>query len=219
MPDKPSGPAASASAPNGGTHGAKTAGEAYAERLNTLQSKKWKKWLNVQAPYRANLRRYRLGRTLDVGCGNGRNLAALGRGSVGVDHNPHLVRTTRELGLEAYTTDEFFADASLSAPGAFDAILASHLIEHLRYDEALDVMRQYLPCVRPGGRILLITPQERGHASDPTHVAFSDFAVLRRLTADLGLDTTRERSFPFPRLLGKLFIYNEFNLEATVPVA
>ncbi|SDP04776.1 Methyltransferase domain-containing protein [Nakamurella panacisegetis] len=205
------------SAAGPGGFGEKTAGEAYAERLNTLQSKKWKKWLNVQAPYRANLRRYRLGRTLDVGCGNGRNLAALGAGSVGVDHNPHLVRAAREIGLEAYTSDEFFADPALSAAGAFDAILASHLIEHLRYDEAVEVMRSYLPCVRPGGRVLLITPQERGHASDPTHVAFSDFAVLRRLAVELGLQPVRSRSFPFPRALGKVFIYNEFNVEAIVP--
>ena len=197
----------------------RTAGEAYAERLNTLQSKKWKKWLNVQAPYRANLRRYRLGRTLDVGCGNGRNLAAMEAGSVGVDHNPHLVQSARDIGLEAYTSDEFFADAKLSAPGAFDAILASHLVEHLQYNEAVDVLRMYLPCVRPGGRVLLITPQERGHASDPTHVAFSDFAVLERLAVELGLKPTRKRSFPFPRFLGKLFIYNEFNVESTVPAA
>src|SRR4051794_16936807 len=54
-----------------------TAGHEYADRLNALQGKKWKKWLNVQAPYRANLRRYKLGRTLDIGCGNGRNLGAL----------------------------------------------------------------------------------------------------------------------------------------------
>lgn len=194
-----------------------TAGEAYAERLNKLQSKKWKKWLNVQAPYRANLRRYRLGRTLDVGCGNGRNLGALAAGSVGVDHNQHLVQSTRDLGLEAYTADEFFADPKLSAPAGFDAILAAHLIEHLQYDEAVEVIRSYLPFVRPGGQVVLITPQERGYASDPTHVVFTDFAALRRLSTDLGLVTSRQYSFPFPRSAGKLFIYNEFNHMALVP--
>jgi len=44
----------------------------------------------VQAPYRRNLRRLVGDRAvLDVGCGIGRNLANLGPGSVGVDHNAH----------------------------------------------------------------------------------------------------------------------------------
>lgn len=214
----PADPMGDSSGPASPAHRApSTAGEAYAERLNKLQSTRWKKWLNVQAPYRANLRRYRLGRTLDVGCGNGRNLGALAEGSVGVDHNPHLVRTTRELGLEAYTSEEFFADPTLSRPGGFDAILAAHLIEHLPYDEAVSVIRSYLPMVRPGGRVVLITPQERGYASDPTHLVFTDFQALRRLSTELGLRTTRQYSFPFPRWCGKLFIYNEFNHQAQVP--
>ncbi len=194
-----------------------TAGQSYADRLNTLQGKKWKKWLNVQAPYRANLRRYKLGRTLDVGCGNGRNLGALPAGSVGVDHNAELVMSARKLGLAAYTTEEFFSDAELSAPASFDAILGSHLIEHLQLDEARAVIGSYLPLLRPGGRVVFITPQERGYASDPTHVVFADFDELRRLSTDLGLTTTRQYSFPFPRSLGKIFIYNEFNHSAQMP--
>lgn len=201
--------------PNAQVHA--TAGQDYADRLNALQGKKWKKWLNVQAPYRANLRRYRLGRTLDVGCGNGRNLGVLPPGSVGVDHNAELVASARRLGLAAYTVDEFFADVELSAAGSFDAILASHLIEHLLLEEARSVIGSYLPLLRPGGRVVFITPQERGYASDPTHVVFADFDELRRLSNDLGLTTTRQYSFPFPRSMGKLFIYNEFNHAARLP--
>ena len=50
-----------------------TSGEDYARRLQSKQQVGWKKALNVQAPYRWNLRRQRLGRTLDVGCGIGLN--------------------------------------------------------------------------------------------------------------------------------------------------
>src|SRR5674476_1246283 len=56
-----------------------TAGPEYARRLQTLSGARWKRVLDVQMPYRANLRRLHLGRTLDVGCGTGRNLAALDR--------------------------------------------------------------------------------------------------------------------------------------------
>ena len=200
-----------------GAAGAATADEAYAERLNRLQNKWWKKALDVQAPYRANLRRMRLGRTLDVGCGNGRNLGYLPAGSVGVDHNEHLVKAARERGCVAYTVEEFFADPELAAPGSFDSILAAHLVEHLTPDEGLAVLRTYLPMVRAGGRMVLITPQERGHRFDPTHVRWSDHAVLAELTDQLGLTTQRQYSFPFPRAAGKVFVYNEFNHIAAVP--
>ena len=53
----------------------------YATRLQTLEQARWKQLLDVQAPYRWNIRRLGLGRTLDVGCRLGRNLAHLdGRG-------------------------------------------------------------------------------------------------------------------------------------------
>jgi len=197
--------------------GAATADVDYADRLNRLQNKRWKKVLNVQAPYRANIRRMKLGRTLDVGCGNGRNLSYLPAGSIGVDHNAHLVQAAKERGCRAYTTEEFFADPQLSARGCYDAILAAHLIEHLTPDGARTVMRSYLPLVRPGGRIVFITPQERGYASDPTHVAFTDQRTLLELDRDLGLEPVKQYSFPFPRIAGKAFVYNEFNHIARVP--
>ncbi len=68
-----------------------TRGDDYAARLNRIQRARWKELLDVQAPYRWNLRRQSLGRTLDVGCGWGRNLASLDPSSVGVDHNLYLI--------------------------------------------------------------------------------------------------------------------------------
>ena len=64
-----------------------TSHEDYARRLETYELAWWKRFLNVQAPYQWNLRRLDPGLTLDLGCGIGRNLAALGTGSIGVDHN------------------------------------------------------------------------------------------------------------------------------------
>ena len=215
MPDDTVEPTGPTTARSGGA----TADVGYAERLNRLQNKRWKKALNVQAPYRSNIRRMRLGRTLDVGCGNGRNLSYLPAGSVGVDHNAHLVAAARARGCRAYTVEDFFADPAVSAPGSYDAILAAHLIEHLTADEARAVMRSYLPLVRPGGRVVFITPQERGYASDPTHVTFTDQAALTELDDALGLEPVRRYSFPFPRFAGKLFVYNEFNhIARVVPV-
>ena len=189
-----------------------TAQSEYAERLVRLESARWKRVLDVQAPYRANLRRLHLGRTLDVGCGTGRNLRALDPGSVGVDHNPHSIELARRAGLTAHTVEEFFAEPELTKPAGFDSMLVAHVVEHLEPAEAPVVLGSYLPFVRPGGRVVMITPQERGYASDATHVAFTDLDALRALAGTLGLTPERAYSFPFPRFAGRVFTYNEFVL-------
>lgn len=212
MPDDPAPQhAADLSGPDTGPAAAgSTAVKEYADRLNRLQGKRWKKLLNVQLPWKLHLKRLDLGRTLDVGCGNGRNLSYLRSDSVGVDHNPFSVATARSIGGDAFTDAEFFAAPELTRPGGFDSILAAHLVEHLTEAEARVVIGSYLPMLKVGGRVVFFTPQERGYASDPTHVVFTDFAALAALSADLGLTVDRHYSFPFPRSTGKLFIYNEF---------
>lgn len=186
-----------------------TEGVEYTRRLQTRTGAGWKRLLNVQAPYRWNIRRLKLGHTLDIGCGIGRNLTHLDGNGVGVDHNATSVTACREAGLTAYTVDEFFASAD-ARPGRFDSALAAHLVEHLSEDDARQIVGSYLPFVRPGGKVVFITPQERGYASDATHVRFCGFAEVRALAEALGLTVEKQYSFPFPRFAGKLFTYNEF---------
>lgn len=187
-----------------------TADRDYAERLAALSGARWKRVLHVQAPYQAHIRRLNLGRTIDIGCGFGRNLLSLAPGSVGVDHNSHSVSLARSMGLEAHTVEEFFAKPDLSKPEGFDSLLASHLIEHLSPREAREILADYVKLLRPNGKVALITPQERGYASDATHRTFSGYAELRELCVALGLSITNTYSFPFPRWAGRLFVYNEF---------
>jgi SAM-dependent methyltransferase len=189
----------------------------YAERLRSKQTLWWKRLLHVQAPYHWNLRRQGLGRTLDVGCGIGRNLGVLPAGSVGVDHNAGAVGLARSAGYDAYTVKEFLA-GDLAVPATFDGLLVAHVLEHMDRDQALGLLRDYLRFVRPGGRVFLVCPQERGYASDPTHVWFARDTDLSGLVQTLGLELERSSSFPFPRRLGKLFIYNEFCVTARVPL-
>ncbi len=78
-------------------------------------------------------------------------------------------------------------------------------------------MRSYLPFLRPGGRVVLITPQIAGFRSDPTHVEFFDFAALTRLAGLLELTVERHYSFPFPQFVGRFFRHNDFVLLARKP--
>lgn len=185
-----------------------TAARSYTARLIRLQLRGWKQVLDVQAPYRWNLRRL-LGdrRVLDLGCGIGRNLANLAPGSVGVDHNEHSVQVCRQRGFTAYTPGEF---AARHPAERFEGLLAAHLLEHLPAGQAAPLLRDYLPYLQPGATVVLICPQERGYASDGTHTVYVDDHALSRICQELGLTLRQQSSFPLPRWMGRLFTYNEF---------
>lgn len=186
-----------------------TALPAYAERLEGLERRPLRRIIDVQAPYRWNLRRLHLGHVLDVGCGLGRNLAHLESGAVGVDHNPESVRVARQRGFIAYTVEEFLASSDAET-ARFDSLLFAHVLEHMNRSSAVSLIESYLPFLRPGGRVCVITPQERGYRSDPTHVEYVDFDGIRGIAEESQLVIERRFSFPLPRVFGRVFRYNEF---------
>lgn len=193
-----------------------TSSEGYTVRLRRLSGSRWKQVINVQAPYQWNLRRLALGRALDIGCGIGRNWRSLGAGSVGIDHNEHSVAYCIEQGFEAYTPDDFLKKFSPQS-ASFDSLLIAHVFEHLTAEQDLGILKQYLPYLRAGGRIVIITPQEAGYASDASHVEFMPFEKVGEIVNKAGLKVEKCYSFPFPRLVGKLFKYNEFVFVASKP--
>jgi 2-polyprenyl-3-methyl-5-hydroxy-6-metoxy-1,4-benzoquinol methylase len=190
---------------------------AYTERLARLEGARWKRALNVQAPYAWNVRRICTGRTLDVGCGIGRNLGHLGGRAVGVDHNATSVEVARARGHRAHTA-EAFASSDDAAPASYDTLLFAHVLEHLRRDDAVALVRSYLPYLRAGGRVVAICPQEAGYRSDATHVEFLDGRALASLLGDVGCTVVSSRSFPFPRFVGRVFPYNELVVVAVLAV-
>ena len=188
----------------------------YAERLQTLESVWWKRLLNVQAPYRLHLQALKPGFTLDVGCGVGRNLRNLDGHGVGVDHNADSIQACRAQGFQAFTGDGF-KDSPFAKPGKFDSMLLSHVAEHMTVAEAIDLIKSYQPYIKPGGKLIVITPQEVGYRSDPTHIEFIEFKKLKQIAAALSCPKAKTYSFPLPRFFGKVFKYNEFNLVAQLP--
>ena len=192
-----------------------TKGRDYTRRLARLEGAWWKRALDVQRPYRNHLRRLQLGFVLDVGCGIGRNLLHLDGYGVGVDHNADSVAIARERGVRAYTSEDFLS-SDYAKGKQFESLLCAHVLEHMTTPEGLDLISTYLPFVSEKGCVVLITPQEAGFRSDPTHVEFVDDGVLADVIARLGLVEQKSYSFPFPRSAGRFFRYNEFVAVASV---
>ena len=179
----------------------------YTRRLLRLSGRWWKRL--VPNPYARNVRRLATGRVLDIGCGIGRCLDFVRPRGVGVDPNETAIAVCRQNGHQAFTPEEFADSHPSASDPQFDTLLCSHVLEHLDEPTGVALLQTYLPYIRPGGRIVLITPQERGQRSDATHVRFMDAASLAELADKAGLHILRINSFPLPRLFGKWFIYNE----------
>jgi SAM-dependent methyltransferase len=188
----------------------------YTRRLQDLEGATWKRVLRVQAPYQRNIGRSLAGvRTLDLGCGIGRNLQHLSKDSIGVDHNETSVAFCRTRGLVAYLPDAFQTWAH-ARDAAFDGLLVAHVLEHLEPGTQEAFLREYLPFLSRGARVLLICPQERGYSSDASHLDFVDDSRLLDLCDRLHLTIDESRSFPLPRGAGRLFSHNEFVVRARV---
>ncbi len=179
----------------------------YTERLLATESG-WKTRLGAQLPYRWHIRRRATGLVLDIGCGVGRNLTHLGGNGVGVDTNASSVTVARGRGLVAYLPEDFGSsrDAGLAT---YDTLLFAHVLEHMNRPAAADLVGRYLPYLRPGGRVLVIVPQETGFRSDPTHVEFVSDDAIREIAQAHGLEVDANYSFPLPRWAGRIFRHNE----------
>ena len=145
-----------------------TRGVEYTERLQRKTGAGWKRLLNVQAPYRWNVRRLNLGFTLDVGCGIGRNLSHLDGNGVGVDHNATSIEACRAAGLTAFTTEEFYK-SEYAKPDRFDSLLSAHVVEHVTAEQAVEIFTPYLPFVKSGGAVVVNDPEQRGGKATSTH--------------------------------------------------
>ncbi len=172
--------------------------------------------LHPQRLYQRNVSRLCPGRVLDLGCGVGRHLANLAPTSVGIDSNAVSVAFARKRGLSAFTPDEF-ASSGQAETASFDALLCSHVLEHLTFDGAVELVARHLPYVRPGGRVVAICPQQRGQRADPTHVTPMPAERLAAVLAGAGAVVDQVRSFPLPALAGRWFTHNETIVVAHAP--
>ncbi|MFQ5578632.1 MAG: class I SAM-dependent methyltransferase [Anaerolineae bacterium] len=106
-------------------------------------------------------------RVADLGCGGGDFVALLrqaGIDALGVDSDPVACEDLRRRNLPVVEQD---AIAYLeSAPEAsLDGIYSAHMVEHMPYQAVLTLIRLSHRALRPGGRIVLATPNPRALVS------------------------------------------------------
>jgi SAM-dependent methyltransferase len=135
------------------------------------------------------------GPVVDLGCGRGEFLELLkqrGIEAIGVDADEGMVRTVRAKGLEAQQSEvhEFLR----SNEGRFGGVFAAHLIEHFSADGLVDFTRQAVEALRPGGRLIVVTPNPRNLSmqlyefwTDLQHVRFYTPEIVRLVLQQSGL--------------------------------
>jgi SAM-dependent methyltransferase len=136
----------------------------------------------------------------DIGCGMGTLFPSIGASRVvGVDHHAEGLTHTR---ARFSTARLICADGGRLpfADGAFDAITAQHVVEHIGGYE--DACREWFRVMRPGGVLLLLTPNR--HFCDPdvyadeTHVRIFDRAGLRQVLRNAGFTIFDMRTLGLP---------------------
>ncbi len=185
-----------------------TKNENYAQRLLNLQDKEWKKKLKFLNPYKYHLSFICKGQTLEVGCGIGRVLNFIPNRSVGVDHNSNSIKICKSKNLKAYTSKDFFSKYTGNNT-QYDTLLFSHVLEHMTLIDAQKLLETYLPFLKKNGKLILITPQEKGYDSDSTHIHYMNKEDLKKFAENNLIKESFTYSFPFPNIASKYFIYNE----------
>lgn len=135
------------------------------------------------------------GRLLDIGCGDGGAILHLqkrGWSVHGIDFDPGAVEAARRRGIAVDLGDV----AERSYPGAsFDVVTLNHALEHLV--DVRKTLREVLRILRPGGQILIVTPNaaswlSRRYGSDwqglepPRHLQIFTPRALCQLVSDAG---------------------------------
>lgn len=155
----------------------------------------------------ALLQRYRLyagmfseGPVLDVACGRGEFLQLLGERNIegiGVDADASMVDEVRRRGARAEVGE---AAAYLRAhAGAYGGVFSAHLIEHLPPEALRDLVAAAAGALRPGGRLLVVTPnpanlqmQLHDFWIDLQHVRFYSPEIVRWIFQLAGLREVSE---------------------------
>lgn len=145
------------------------------------------------------------GKLLEIGCGNGDRLALLqdlGWTVTGVEPDAGAAKLASARGLNVLSGEL----PSLESPaGSFDAILMSHVIEHV--PDPQKTIRECRRLLRPGGTLILLTPNSDSlghrwfgrnwlHLDSPRHLHLFNCRNLPKLCSSEGFVNVNTTSTP-----------------------
>ncbi len=146
-----------------------------------------------------------LHRVADLACGEGTFVELLwsaGHAALGVDADPGCCARARAKGLtvaQAEVTTWLIAQPDAS----WDGLFCAHLIEHLPYASVLGLFRQARRVLRPGGRLVVVTPNVRALVSHLEmfylhfgHISFYHPHLLAFFAQQAGFASTQEGENP-----------------------
>ncbi len=148
------------------------------------------------------------GKLLEIGCGRGTQLSLLGKlGWIteGLDTDATAVAIARQQNPSVHEGDVF---SRAYAPGSFDAVVMSHVIEHVT--SPLPLLAECHRIMKPHARLAILTPnlESWGHAiykgnwyplDPPRHIHLFTPASLMHLCRKAGFHITSCRSTPRSR--------------------
>lgn len=135
-------------------------------------------------------------KAVDLGCGRGEWLELLvesGFEAIGIDLDEGMLAASRERGLTVVRGDAL-AHLSSLPDDSLAVVSAFHLVEHLPFDAVQTLISQSLRVLRPGGLLILETPNAENLVVGTSHFY---------------LDPTHQKPIPH-QLLGFLAEYHGF---------
>ena len=140
---------------------------------------------------------------LDVGCGRGIFLQLLkesGVDAIGIDAYGPAVERCKALGFTAYRSDVLNYLRTTST--VFGGIFCSHVIEHLRFEEACELLTRCAESLVPAGKLVIVTPNPRDFGVmgetfwlDPTHVRPYPPALVASMAKDANLTVIEKGTY------------------------
>lgn len=145
------------------------------------------------------------GRLLEVGCGDGSRILDLqkrGWAVEGQEVDANAATNARSKGMQVH---EGRLEEAALPEGSFDVILMSHVLEHLH--RPVELLRQCRKLLRPGGRLVLSTPnvESLGHRvygrnwlslDPPRHLVLHSRRSLKNVLREAGFGEASIQSVP-----------------------
>lgn len=122
---------------------------------------------------------------LDIGCGEGKILQTNEVRAYGIDINPATIARLQERGFHV---KEGSATSIPYESDFFDVVHCSNIIEHLTPDDAQKMFREIYRVLKPGGKIILITPMPKTVWNTFGHVKPYPPMAIRKLFREVSLE-------------------------------